>query len=68
MEDSSSVMSNKEEKGDTENRTEKAPKKNLSPGEKVRCNRTISALEVEQKKQKRHDEKMQLKREMFDWF
>lgn len=46
---------------------ETVAEKNLSPGEKPRI-RAISALEIDQRKQKRHEEKMALKREMFQWF
>ncbi|CAG9820721.1 unnamed protein product [Phaedon cochleariae] len=38
----------------------------LSPGELYR-KRTLSSYEIEKKRQKRHEEKLNLKREMFEW-
>lgn len=41
--------------------------RNLSPGERKRPKKLMSYLEIENRKHKRHDEKMSLKREMFEW-
>ncbi|KAG5864016.1 hypothetical protein JTB14_004635 [Gonioctena quinquepunctata] len=43
-------------------------KKNLSPGEKRRIKPSFTAAEIEIRKQKRHEEKMKLKKEIFEWF
>ncbi|KAG5884404.1 hypothetical protein JTB14_007002 [Gonioctena quinquepunctata] len=43
-------------------------KKNLSPGEKRKIKPSFTAAEIEIRKQKRHEEKMKLKKEIFEWF
>lgn len=43
-------------------------KKNLSSGEKKKLKPTFTPLEIEMRKQKRHEEKMKLKSEIFEWF
>ncbi|CAG9822155.1 unnamed protein product [Phaedon cochleariae] len=48
-------------------KTESSPRKNFSPGEKPR-GKSFTASEIEERRQKRHEEKMDLKREMLEWF
>ncbi|KAG5866509.1 hypothetical protein JTB14_016363 [Gonioctena quinquepunctata] len=46
---------------------ENAEARNSSPGESKRPKKLISVLEIENRKQQRHEEKMSSKREMFQW-